>query len=421
MAIPDADRVQPIKWETTADGGSSDEEYPTGVEQTKDALSCRGIYFQPSGAAGVEDEEVYSYRDAATNELRLRDPVHGEISLSDLALDETVKISSNDSTRDYLVSKLLGTSNKITATETNDGSNETLVLDVGTDIMDLVKTGQLASLTEVLDISNNDLILTELESGGAKRKIKRRNLPLPPKHSDGFLISKNSNSQLIIGEGSCRSDDNEANIFVTSNLTLDLSVSGAGGLDTGAEAIETWYHVWLIYNPTTETVSSLFSVSSTSPTLPSGYTKKRRIGIWYNDSLSDLREMGMVHSSGRIRRYTYGGFLSQIETTILSNGQASTWSDLDLSDFIPSTSIGILAFGMHICKLYQNYVDFRVYGSTITQSIYRQYAGQDQTNKLSSASSEFLFRNEGVQTIQYQNSTIDGYSFLWLEGFLEEI
>jgi hypothetical protein len=50
-----------------------------------------------------------------------------------------------------------------------------------------------------------------------------------------------------------------------------------GGLDTGSIA-NTTYHVWLIKRIDTGVVDVLFSTSATSPTMPTNYTYKRRIG-----------------------------------------------------------------------------------------------------------------------------------------------
>lgn len=50
-----------------------------------------------------------------------------------------------------------------------------------------------------------------------------------------------------------------------------------GMLDTGTIA-NTTYHVFLIYNPTTLLSKLLASTNVSSPTMPSGYTKKARIG-----------------------------------------------------------------------------------------------------------------------------------------------
>jgi hypothetical protein len=54
--------------------------------------------------------------------------------------------------------------------------------------------------------------------------------------------------------------------------------SGAGSLDTGAIAANTWYHVWLIKRTDTNVVDALVSLSATAPTMPASYTLKRRIG-----------------------------------------------------------------------------------------------------------------------------------------------
>lgn len=54
------------------------------------------------------------------------------------------------------------------------------------------------------------------------------------------------------------------------SVTLNSASSGAGGLDTGSIAANTWYYVYGIYNGTTQ--SAVLSASSSGPTLPGGYT-----------------------------------------------------------------------------------------------------------------------------------------------------
>lgn len=82
--------------------------------------------------------------------------------------------------------------------------------------------------------------------------------------------------------------DSSDNRYLASsvNLTIDITASGVNGLDTGSEAMSTWYHIWVIYNGTT--VAGLLSTSSTSPTLPSGYTYKGYVGAVYNNSSSNF-------------------------------------------------------------------------------------------------------------------------------------
>jgi len=54
--------------------------------------------------------------------------------------------------------------------------------------------------------------------------------------------------------------------------------SGNGALDTSTVSPSTWYHVFLIKRTDTGVVDVLFSLSPTSPTLPTNYTLSRRIG-----------------------------------------------------------------------------------------------------------------------------------------------
>ena len=70
------------------------------------------------------------------------------------------------------------------------------------------------------------------------------------------------------------------------NLQLNFAINGANGLDTGTFAASTVYYVWLIDNGTTP--AALASLSSTAPTMPSGYTYKCRLSADYSDSSTHL-------------------------------------------------------------------------------------------------------------------------------------
>ncbi len=72
----------------------------------------------------------------------------------------------------------------------------------------------------------------------------------------------------------------------TVSLTLDITVAGALGLDTGAEAASTWYHAWVIWDGTT--LSCILSLSTTAPTMPGTYTWKAYIGAVRNDAGSNF-------------------------------------------------------------------------------------------------------------------------------------
>lgn len=66
-------------------------------------------------------------------------------------------------------------------------------------------------------------------------------------------------------------------------LTLDLSGSGLGKMDTGSISGSQWYYGWLIYNPTTATVNGIASLATDKGglVLPAGYTLARRVSAHY--------------------------------------------------------------------------------------------------------------------------------------------
>lgn len=112
--------------------------------------------------------------------------------------------------------------------------------------------------------------------------------------SRNLVVTNNSatpNSQMDIDADEVILKNSSGNSYLAEsvNLTADIATSGANGLDTGAEANSTWYYLWVIYNGTT--VASLISASSTSPTLPSGYTYKALVGAVYNGSGGDFIKM----------------------------------------------------------------------------------------------------------------------------------
>jgi hypothetical protein len=118
-------------------------------------------------------------------------------------------------------------------------------------------------------------------------------------------------------------DDFQSNAV---NVSLDITTTGLGGLDTGSATADTWYYVWLLSNGTS--TDGVFSLSSTAPTLPSGYTFKALLGTVRTNSTIDLRKIW------QIGRKTF------IETQTLSKGADGPQ---DFSTVIPP--IALTVFG----------------------------------------------------------------------------
>jgi hypothetical protein len=121
----------------------------------------------------------------------------------------------------------------------------------------------------------------------AQRGVARTNISAALKgHIFGLTLSNNGSdatNDIDIAAGEAASTETDPVLMVlASTLTKRLDASWAvgtnqGGLDTGSIANDT-YHVWLIQRSDTGVVDALFSTSPTSPTMPTNYDRKRRIG-----------------------------------------------------------------------------------------------------------------------------------------------
>ncbi len=122
-------------------------------------------------------------------------------------------------------------------------------------------------------------------------------MPIFPKSSflrgyiDGLILSNNAidpTNDIDMSIGVAFDNSTEKLIRLTSSITKRLDAAwavgtGNGGLDTGVIA-NTTYHIWLIRRSDTGVVDWLFSASATSPTMPTNYDQKRRVGSILRES-----------------------------------------------------------------------------------------------------------------------------------------
>lgn len=121
-------------------------------------------------------------------------------------------------------------------------------------------------------------------------------------HLYGLLLSNNAsdaNNDIDIASGQCRDIGDTADLLLDAAITkrLDAAWSAGtnqGGLDTGTKAADTAYHVWIVGRSDNSQVDALFSTSATNPTMPSGYTRKRRIGCIITDGSGNIRAFRQV-------------------------------------------------------------------------------------------------------------------------------
>tara|TARA_R110000823_G_scaffold219154_1_gene348155 strand:- start:149 stop:1654 length:1506 start_codon:yes stop_codon:yes gene_type:complete len=96
-----------------------------------------------------------------------------------------------------------------------------------------------------------------------------------------------------------------------------------GGLDTGSIAADTTYYLFAIYNPTSTISDYLFSTSSSSPTMPSGYTKKKRIASLLTDGSSNIRNGSYTFNSDGSCDFFYTQPINDVSLSNPSTGTNS--------------------------------------------------------------------------------------------------
>jgi hypothetical protein len=138
--------------------------------------------------------------------------------------------------------------------------------------------------------------------------------------------------------------ESSSNYYITArgvNLTIACTGSGANGLDTGTVAASTWYSVWVISNGATP--AGLLSLSSTAPTMPSGYTYGARIGWIRTDSVNKY-PLSFTQRGRKVQYKVSGGNLTGLPL-LCSGAQGDvttpTWIGFSVVSYVPTTASSI--------------------------------------------------------------------------------
>ena len=124
---------------------------------------------------------------------------------------------------------------------------------------------------------------------------------LPRGHIWGLTLSNAADTanDITIAAGECRDETGQHDMKLTAAITKRLDAGWAvgtdqGGLNTGAEAADTWYEVHLIKRLDTGVVDVMFTTTANRATLPTSYTVQRRIGWIRNNASSAILQFTQV-------------------------------------------------------------------------------------------------------------------------------
>ncbi len=135
-----------------------------------------------------------------------------------------------------------------------------------------------------------------------------------------------------------RSESDNFNIEWFGLINADITVTGAGGRDTGPEPNNAFLAVYAIADSTgVNAVSALISLNFGTPLLPAGYDQFRRIASVRNggavapfDEFLDFEQRGKGREKWTF--YKVGIFAP----LLLFNGTATTLTELDASTLVPA-------------------------------------------------------------------------------------
>jgi hypothetical protein len=185
-----------------------------------------------------------------------------------------------------------------------DSTNKIIVQRNGTDTIDGVTQKEIKDSYGVIRLicngSNSWKSSNEMSASTSLKGISYLNKPVTIANN-----ASDSDHDIDFTAGNFNFDDGTGQAVATA-LTKQLDGSwtagdNAGGLDTGTVAADTFYYCFAIYNPTTQTSDFLFSTSTSSPTMPSGYTKKKRIASLVTDGAGNIKNGSYTFFNGGYR------------------------------------------------------------------------------------------------------------------------
>lgn len=129
----------------------------------------------------------------------------------------------------------------------------------------------------------------------------------------------------------------EGTVLSAVSLTLDTNTTpgsvGGNCLDTGAWAVTTWYAIYLICSDDGATKALLASTNATSPTLPSGFTRKRRVG-WARTISGTATNLWPMLQTGKHATWTTSNGQDHVVLALQTN-PATSFTDIDCSAGVP--------------------------------------------------------------------------------------
>jgi hypothetical protein len=236
----------------------------------------------------------------------------------------------------------------------------------------------------------------------------------PNLYANNAKVSNNAttpNTQLDVSAGQVRDSLNAYDIVLTAQ-TIDATINGANGLDTGSLAASTFYYVHAIGDSLNNNAGALLlSLSRTAPTMPAGYDCFRWLGVALTDGSSHFLLMKNTGNGTARTLYWDAGI------QVLNAGtQTGSFLAVSCAAAVPPIDATPVMFDVNfIPATAADGVSFRPTGSSATQvdgttGVVAAKLQQVQMKMLTGLASS-------VAKIDYQNSAASGSTTLYVCAF----
>lgn len=150
----------------------------------------------------------------------------------------------------------------------------------------------------------------------------------------GLGLSNNvatPDTRLDVAAGSILDSSKTFQMRLDSSVTIDATVNGLNGLDTGALAASLLYKVYLISSPTgAGSVGAMLSLLD-APYMPYGYSAYALIGYVATDGASKLLKGFWTDDKSSLRTFMYDA-----PQSVLAGGAAVAYTAVDLTTVVPA-------------------------------------------------------------------------------------
>ncbi len=127
-----------------------------------------------------------------------------------------------------------------------------------------------------------------------RNRLEFTRMKVPYDYYKGHKTNYLSATEYTVESGLCASDTNDWQYGLDSTTTVDITVTGAGGLQTSSsEANDTWYGIYIIADSNGTNDPSVLLIPDGTAFSESGYDMKRRVGWIRNDGSGDFFESHM--------------------------------------------------------------------------------------------------------------------------------